>query len=275
MAQSKNGIEVLECYFNVDLSNITGFSIDAGLGDITGYALRVTLGKPERKLTIYCMWVDLAEVQLPSLEDFTFEIIADLTTTALLNLSLTHRCKKCAAPMNFHHRRMHVNGICRNCLLDYTRNKKKWGLTSVEQYKNEECPILCEKLELGSTYITKCCNTGIEWDTFNDYCRQKANENDNGILNIKCPFCRADNKRFLHSWSHWCYKYDYDDDSEHDDDNDDDDNDDDDDAPRTPQELLAALRQIDAIEEREAREASMTAQGTALIQEILECQNPQ
>ena len=173
MAQSKNGIEVLECYFNVDLSNISGFSMDLGLGDITGYSLRVILNKSARSLKIHAWGVDLAEVCLPSLEDFTFEIIADLTTTALLNLSLTHRCKKCATPMDYHNRRAHMNGICRHCLRDYTHNKSKWGLTSVEQYKNAECPISHEKLELGSTYITKCCKTGIEWDTFNEYCKKK------------------------------------------------------------------------------------------------------
>ena len=40
--------------------------------------------------------------------------------------------------------------------------------------------------------------------------QKKSEENDRGITNIRCPFCRADNKKFLKFWSHWYYKYDYD-----------------------------------------------------------------
>ncbi len=175
MERSKNGIEVLSCYFDVDYENYNFLIIttDVGLGDMIYYDIHAILYKEKCEMGIYCKSITLAKIKLPSLEDFTFEIIADLTTTALQNLSTTHKCKKCASPMEFDNRRSHVNGICRPCLRDYTHNKSKWGLTSVEQYKNAECPITHEKLELGSTYITNCCKTGIEWDAFNEYCKKK------------------------------------------------------------------------------------------------------
>ena len=143
----------------------------------------------------------------------------------------------------------HKNGICRRCVVDYTKYKSKWGLTSIEQYRNAVCPITQEKLEFHSTYVTQCCKTGIEWDSFNEYCKRKLEENNDDHFKIKCPCCRAKNRKFLPEWSHWFAsfkEYDYEYDSE----------DAENDAPTNPHQLLQALRQIDAIEAREEREAS-------------------
>lgn len=216
MEQSKNGIEVLECFFDTEIAEArhTNFSTGLDLDELYYYKCHANFRKDTCVFSIHCKGPALAEIKLPSIEDFTFDIIADLMVTAVSKLTTTHRCKKCMSPMNFDDRRAHVNGICRRCVRNYTVYKRKWGITSIEQYKNDICPITHEKLELGSTYITNCCHTGIEWNAFNQYCKKIFERNDDEAYRVKCPMCRAPNRKFLKEWSHWFNVFDDDSESE-------------------------------------------------------------
>lgn len=215
MAQSKNGIEVLECFFNTEIAQARYYnhSTDLDLGRLIYYKCHANFKKDTCEFSIHCKGPALAAIKLPRMEDFTFDIIADLMATAVSKLTTTHRCKKCMAPMNFDDRRAHVNGICRQCIRDYTLYKSKWGTESIEQYRNAVCPITQDKLELGSTFISECCKTGIEWNAFNKYCKKLFESNDDEACKIKCPMCRKPNRLFLKEWSHWFNVYD--DDSEY------------------------------------------------------------
>lgn len=240
--------DAIQCYFSDDhdIKNerdpkqITWLSTDMQIGDMINYNLTMKLSVQGRFLVVDCDGKRMADQKFESLADITLDSFADLTTIALQNLSTTHKCKKCASPIDFHKKRTHVNGICRDCIRDYTKYKSKWGLTSVEQYKNAECPITQEKLQLGSTFITDCCKTGIEWDAFNEYCKRKLEESDDNHFRIKCPMCRAKNRKFLPGWSNWyaCHTaYDWED--------------------------------SDSELEEEIANANLTAVGTALVEAIM------
>lgn len=62
-------------------------------------------------------------------------------------------------------------------------------------YKNDICPITQEPLtSFDRVFETKCCKTGISYDSWMAYCKSKSTrDEDYGISPIVCPVCRASN----------------------------------------------------------------------------------
>ena len=132
----------------------------------------------------------LCNLNFESIEEVSIEKFKELKMEAEKNI-MDHVCGRCG------HIKLMVPTesdahYCDDCFTGFLEHPdRKKFLT----YKNDICPLTQEPLtNFERVFETKCCKTGISYDSWMAYCKSKSTrDEDYGISPIVCPMCRASN----------------------------------------------------------------------------------